>query len=69
MRHAVSSGWNLDGLVNVLQQADPLPWISDDEMRANLTRSAAYTVVVLSPTSSNPSIWSRWRRNHGTIAR
>jgi uncharacterized protein YndB with AHSA1/START domain len=74
LRDAVSSGWSLDGLATCLRAAQPLPWISDDEMRANLARSAAYTVVVLLPTDQlvrpqvDPIIWAHGRRNMALTA-
>ncbi|MCU1360385.1 MAG: Activator of Hsp90 ATPase 1 family protein [Ilumatobacteraceae bacterium] len=74
MRDAVSSGWNLDGLATTLAADQLLPWISDDQMRARLGGSAAYTMVVLLPTDTlvrpqvDPIIWAHGRRNMALIA-
>ena len=73
MRDAVSSGWNLDGLVSCLAASPSLPWIDDDAMRARLAGSAPYTMVVLLPTDQlvrpqvDPIIWAHGRRNMGLI--
>jgi hypothetical protein len=70
----VSSGWSLDGLATTLAADQPLPWISDDQMRARLGGSAAYTMVVLLPTDTlvrpqvDPIIWAHGRRNIALIA-
>ncbi len=74
LRDAVSSGWSLDGLAEFLHTPQPLGWISDDQMRANLARSAPYTVVVLLPTERlirpqvDPIIWAHGRRNMALMA-
>jgi uncharacterized protein YndB with AHSA1/START domain len=74
MRDAVSSGWNLDGFRAHLAAPQPLPWISDDAMRARLAGSAAYTAVVLHPTEQlirptvDPIIWAHGRRNMALIS-
>ena len=74
IRDAVSSGWSLDGLATTLAADQPLPWISDDQMRARLGGSAAYTMVVLLPTDTlvrpqvDPIIWAHGRRNMALIA-
>jgi uncharacterized protein YndB with AHSA1/START domain len=73
MRDAVSSGWSLSGYCSFLAEDQPLPWISDDEMRARLAGSAAYTMVVLLATDRlvrpdvNPIIWAHGRRNMALI--
>lgn len=74
LRDAVSSGWNLRGLVSVLASEQPVPWIDDDGMRSRLGMAKAYTMVVLHPTDKlvrpnvEPIIWAHGRRNMGLIA-
>ena len=64
IRDAVSSGWSLDGLPTTLAADQPLPRISDDQIRARLGGSAANTMVVLLPTDTlvrpqvDPIIWA-----------
>jgi len=74
MRDAVSSGWSLYGLAGALAADHAVPWIGDEQMRARLTQSAGYTMVVLLPTERlvrpqvDPIIWAHGRRNMGLMA-
>lgn len=73
MRDAVASGWDLHDFAAAAQRhtvlGRMLPEITDDTMRARLSRTGTYTVAVLRATPSfvrpdvDATVWEHGRRN------
>jgi uncharacterized protein YndB with AHSA1/START domain len=78
MRDAVGQGWSLEPLRARIEQSRQvlgreLPVITDEAMRARLTRTASYTAAVLRVTSTfarpaaDATVWEHGRRNMALV--
>lgn len=75
MRDAVAGGWSLDGFAAFADgdRLGRLPTISDETMRARLSQTKPYTVVLLYATDTcvrpdvNALIWEHGRRNMALV--
>lgn len=75
MRDAVAEGWSLDGFATFADTGPvgQLPTITDGTMRARLTQTKPYTVVLLHATDKcvrpdvDPIIWEHGRRNMALV--